>query len=142
MAKWEKGVSGNPTGKPKGAKDKRTALRQMLVPHQEKLVETLIHFAETGDMTAMRICMDRLMPPLREDLIHVTIPKITSAEDCTNAQAAVLNAVAAGGMLPSEGTVLSNLIDAQRRSYETTHLAAQVANIQVVLEKIQSKGNS
>jgi hypothetical protein len=142
MAKFQPGVSGNPTGKPKGAKDKRTALRQLLVPHQEKLVETLIAFAEAGDMSAMRIVMDRLMPPLREEPIHVTIPKITNADDCTKAQAAVLNAVAAGEMLPGEGQVLSGLINAQRLAYETTHLAKQLADIQEDLDKIKSKGNS
>jgi hypothetical protein len=79
---FKPGVSGNPSGKPKGAKDKRTALRQLLVPHQENLVNTLIDFAQAGDMTAMRIVMDRMMPPLREDPIRVTIPKITGADDC------------------------------------------------------------
>lgn len=142
MARFQPGVSGNPSGKPKGAKDKRTALRQLLVPHQEKLVRTLIDFAEGGDMSAMRIVMDRMMPPLREDPMHVKIPTITSADDCTKAQAAVLNAVADGSMLPSEGQILSGLINAQRLAYETSHLAAQVANIQVVLDKITSKGNS
>lgn len=139
---FKPGVSGNPSGKPKGAKDKRTALRQLLVPHQEKLVKTLIDFAEAGDMTAMRIVMDRMMPPLREDPIRVTIPKIESADDCTLAQANVLNAVAAGQMLPSEGQVLSGLINAQRLAYETSHLSAQVANIQSVLDKLTSKGTS
>ena len=139
---FKPGVSGNPSGKPKGAKDKRTALRQLLVPHQGKLLETLIDFAKAGDMTAMKICMDRLMPPLREDPIRVTIPKIESADDCTKAQANVLNAVAAGQMLPSEGTVLSGLINAQRLAYETSHLAKQLADIQDDLDKIKSKGNS
>lgn len=139
---FKPGVSGNPSGKPKGAKDKRTALRQLLVPHQEKLVKTLIDFAEAGDMTAMRIVMDRMMPPLREDPIRVTIPKIESADDCTLAQANVLNAVAAGQMLPSEGQVLSGLINAQRLAYETSHLSAQVANIQSILDKLTSKGTS
>lgn len=139
MAKFQPGVSGNPKGRGAGTKDKRTALRQLLVPHQGKLLETLIDFAKAGDMTAMKICMDRLMPPLREDPIHVTIPKITSADDCTKAQAAVLNAVAAGDMLPGEGQVLSGLINAQRLAYETTHLAKQLADIQSDLDKIKEK---
>jgi hypothetical protein len=96
MAKFQPGVSGNPKGRGAGTKDKRAALRQLLVPHQEKLVKTLIHFAETGDMSVMKTCMDRLMPPLREDPIQVAIPKIESANDCTLAQANVLNAARKG----------------------------------------------
>ncbi len=88
-------------------------------------------------MTAMRIVMDRLMPPLREDPIRVTIPTITGADDCTKAQANVLNAVAAGEMLPSEGTVISNLIDAQRKAFETTDIANQLRELREEITKIK-----
>jgi len=140
MAKFQPGVSGNPKGRGAGTKDKRTALRQLLVPHQEKLVETLIAFAEAGDMSAMKICMDRMMPPLREDPIRVTIPKIENANDCTLAQANVLNAVAAGEMLPGEGQVLSSLINAQRLAYETSTMAEKLDRIQAEFDAIKSKG--
>lgn len=142
MAKFQPGQSGNPSGKPKGAKDKRTELRQLLVPHHKKLVETLLHFAESGDMSAMRIVMDRLMPPLREEPMRVSIPKITGADDCTKAQAAVLNAVAAGEMLPGEGETLSRLIDAQRKAYETSTLAKELEVIRAELDKLKPKEKS
>jgi hypothetical protein len=139
VAQFQKGVSGNPKGKPKGAKDKRTELRALFEPHKEELVKTLIHWANIGDMSAMRIVMDRLMPPVRESPIRVTIPKITGPEDCTKAQAAVLNAVAAGEMLPGEGQVLSGLIDAQRRAYETSTLAKEMQDMRAELDKLKPK---
>lgn len=108
-------------------------------PHQAKLVETLLFFAKQGEMTAMRIVMERLMPPVREVPIKVTIPKIEGADDCTKAQAAVLNAVAAGEMLPGEGQVLSGLIDAQRRAYETSTLAKEMQDIRAELDKLKPK---
>jgi hypothetical protein len=141
MARFQPGQSGNPSGKTKGAKDKRTALREMLQPHAKALMDVAVGMAKQGDTAALKLCLDRLMPPIREERIHVTVPKITGPDDCTVAQAAVLNAVANGEMLPSEGSVLSGLIDAQRRAYETTHLAKQLADIQTDLEKIKSKGN-
>jgi len=135
MAKFQPGTSGNPSGRPKGSQDKRHALRQLLVPHQEKLVKTLIDFANAGDMSAMRIVMDRLMPPLREDPIRVTLPKIASADDCIKAQSFVLASVAAGELLPSEAQTLSGLIDAQRRAYETNDLAKRLVSVEEILKQ-------
>ena len=139
MAKFQPGVSGNPGGKRKGAKDKRTALREMLQPHAQNLMDTAVRMALGGDTAALKICMDRLVAPIREEPIHVTVPKITGPDDCVKAQAAVLNAVAAGQMLPGEGQVLSGLIDAQRRAYETTAMAKEMQDIRAELDKLKPK---
>jgi len=139
---FKKGQSGNPRGRPKGTLDKRVALRDMLTPHAEELIKVCVDMALAGDTQALRVCMDRLVSPIREEPMHVTIPKITGADDCTKAQAAVLNAVAAGEMLPGEGQVLSGLINAQRLAYETSTMAKQLQDIQDDLDKIKSKGIS
>lgn len=137
MTKFKAGQSGNPTGRPKGAKDKRTALRELLVPHASSIVNLCAELAKGGDIAAIKICMDRLVSPIREEPMRVTIPKITGPDDCTKAQASVLNAVAAGEMLPSEGQVLSGLIDAQRRAYETSELSTRLKAIE---EQLKPKG--
>ena len=62
---WQPGQSGNRSGKPKGAPDKRTALRELLLPHAPALVEKALELALRGDTTALKLCIDRLMPPLR-----------------------------------------------------------------------------
>ena len=86
--------------------------------------------AKEGDIGALRICLDRIIPPVKEDPVSVKIPRIAGAEDCTKAQAAVLNAVAAGEILPSEGQALSGLIENQRRAYETTELSKRLEAIE------------
>lgn len=139
MAKYQAGKSGNPNGRPKGLKDKRVALRELLQPHAKDLIDVVVMMAKAGDGAALKICMDRLVAPIREEPIHVTVPKITGPDDCIKAQAAVLNAVAAGEMLPGEGTVLSGLIDAQRRAYETSGLAKELQDIRAELAKLKPK---
>jgi hypothetical protein len=136
---FQKGKSGNPAGRRPGSKDVRTGLRELMRPHAPKLVQTCVNMALAGDTHALKICMDRLVSPIREDFISVSIPKIAGPDDCTSAQAAVLNAVAAGEMLPTEGTVLSGLINAQRLAYETSHLAKQLASIEADLAKIKER---
>lgn len=142
MTKFKTGTSGNPSGRPKGLKDKRVVMRSMLQPHAQDLIETVVQMALGGDTTALRICMDRLVAPIREEPIHVTVPKITGPDDCVKAQAAVLNAVAAGQVLPGEGQVLSGLIEAQRRAYETTSLAKQMEAIRDELDQLKPKERS
>lgn len=74
---------------------------------------------------------------LNEKPLRFVLPKITNADDCTMAACAVLNAVANGEMLPSEGQVLSGLIDAQRRAYETSELSVRMKAIEA---QLQTKG--
>lgn len=137
MAKYQAGKSGNPSGRPKGVKDKRVALRELLQPHAKELIGVVVMMAKAGDGAALKICMDRLVAPIREEPIHVTVPKITGPDDCVKAAAAVLNAVAAGEMLPGEGQVLSGLIDAQRRAYETSDYAKRLLALE---EQLKLKG--
>ena len=62
--KFKPGQSGNPAGKPKGVKDRRTELRALLVPHAQELIDKVVALAKAGDTTALRILIDRLIPPI------------------------------------------------------------------------------
>jgi len=62
---FEKGQSGNPNGRPKGVRDKRTAARELLEPHIPDLVQKAVDMALQGDTVALRICIDRCIPALK-----------------------------------------------------------------------------
>ena len=128
--KFKPGQSGNPAGRPKGIKDRRVALRELLIPYAGDLIGKAVELALMGDTQALRICLERIIPHAKEDPIGMVLPKIAGPEDCTTAQAAVLNAVAEGQLLPGEGQALSGLIEHQRRAYEPTDLAKRLAAIE------------
>lgn len=132
----------NPTGKPKGAKDKRTELRELLKPHAAKLVKKVVDLALAGDVSALRICIDRIIPPVRENRLSIALPAVKDVAGCTSAQAKVLRAVTAGDLLPGEAETLSSLIENQRRGLESRDLAARVLAIEVSLKKPRSGGNA
>jgi len=67
---FEKGQSGNPSGRPKGSKDNRTELRELLMPHAPELIEKLVAQALEGDMAAMKLCIDRLISPYKASKDH------------------------------------------------------------------------
>lgn len=56
---------------------------------------------------------------LQEKPVRFALPKIESANDCAKAHSEVLEAVAAGRLGSSEAKLLADLIDGQRRTYET-----------------------
>ena len=71
-----------------------------------------------GDKNASLASLEKYLG-LHEKPVRFALPKIANAEDCAKAQLAVLEAVAAGRLGSSEAKLLSDLIDGQRRAYET-----------------------
>jgi len=113
-------------------------MRRLLEPHAAALIKRCVLLAKSGDPTAMRLCIDRLVAPVREQSMQVRLPKIQSAEDCVQAQSTVIAAVAGGEMLPSEAQLLSSLIEAQRRAYETDDLVKRLAALEEKLQPSRS----
>ncbi len=130
---FPKGRSGNPKGRPKGAKNKATLAAQALLDGEaEGLTRKAVELALAGDITALRLCLDRIAPPKREAAVSVELPPIKSAADLPAAVVALLAAVAGGQITPSEGERLARLVGEAGRALELadieTRLAALEAN--------------
>ena len=131
MAKFKKGVSGNPSGKPKGAKDKRTALRAMLEPHAESLVKTVVDKALDGDTTALRLCIDRLMPALRAKDEPVVIDGLSGTATLVEQGQSVINALSNGKVSPADASTLMSAISAQAKITEIDELDRRVTELEI-----------
>lgn len=108
---FKKGQSGNPTGRPRGALSKRTQLAKLLEPHAEKLIEKAIQLALEGDMNAMRLCVERLIPKIRQEPIDIELPKNLNKENISRLKGEILLAVLEGQMSASDTEKLNNLMD-------------------------------
>lgn len=73
---------------------------------------------------------------LNEKPIRFALPKISGAEDCTKAQGAVLDAVASGRLGPSEAKLMTDLIDGQRRAYETHDIMKRMEAMEESVAKL------
>ena len=66
------GQSGNPAGRPKGARNKATlALETLLDGQAEALTQKAIELALGGDMMALRMCLDRILPARRDRPVSI-----------------------------------------------------------------------
>ena len=67
---------------------------------------------------------------LVEKPIRFKLPPVTDADSCAQAQAAIIEAVLRGDLLPTEAETLSRLVEAHRRSLETQELERRVAALE------------
>lgn len=117
---------GNP-GRPKGARHKSTlAVLALMEGEAETITRTCIEAAKAGDMTAIRLVLERLLPPAKERPLKLTLPEVQTADGVAEAQATILKAVAAGEILPGEASTLTGIVESRRRALETHELEQRI----------------
>ena len=128
---FQKGQSGNPGGRPPGARNKATIIAETLLQGEvEAMTRLAIERAMAGDMAVLRMCLDRVAPPCKHRTIEFELPPLESAEDAAAALAAITGAVAAGELTPSEAGELFKLVDGFARMLEATILEQRVATLE------------
>jgi hypothetical protein len=121
--RFQKGQSGNPAGKPKGARHKTTLLAERLMQDDvEKIVSAVLTAARNGDMTAAKIILDRIAPVRRA--VPFDLPRIESKADVVSANAAILAAVADGDLTPGDAAGILKLVRGFARTLEISEVAA------------------
>jgi hypothetical protein len=132
------GHSGNPDGRPKGARNKATLLAEQLLDGEtEALLRKLIEKALAGDIAALRLCLERALAR-RGRLVTFELPTIETAKDACAAASAVLAACANGELSPAEAAEFMGLINAHVRIVETAELEARLAALEAAAEKTPS----
>ena len=129
--RFKPGQSGNPKGKAPGTRNKITMAAQALLDGEgEALTRKAVELAKGGDMAALRLCLERILPPLRERPVAVNLPDISTLEGIDQASSAILQAVAVGELLPGEGTVLSRIVETRRKALETYELEQRITALE------------
>ena len=141
---FEKGRSGNPGGRRRGSRNKATlAAAALLAGESETLTRKAVEMALAGDPTAMRLCMERVLPPCRERTVKFSLPSIDgaltgetcgpSAHDVSRAMNAVTAALARGEITPGEAERIAGVVDTFVRAIETTRKAGSDLNLLQIL---------
>lgn len=110
-------------GRPKGARNRKTvAIEALLEGQAEALTQVAIEKALEGDSVALRLCMDRIAPPPKDNPVRFSLKPMHGAMDASKAAESVLNAVSEGELTPFEATRVMGLIDSYRRALELTDI--------------------
>lgn len=78
----------------------------------------------------MRLCLDRLLPARKDRPITFDMPLIETTDDLPRATGAIVAAVAAGELTPSEAAELSKSLDVHVRAIEATELHRRLAALE------------
>jgi hypothetical protein len=124
---FKPGQSGNPAGKPKGARHRTTvAVEALLDGEAERLTRKAIEMALDGDLGAMRLCLERISAPRRDRPLRFELPRIASAADAVPAFSEIFSAVARGDLTPGEAETLSRLLETFRAAVAAADLETRV----------------
>jgi hypothetical protein len=133
---FKPGKSGNPKGRPQGSRNKATlALEALLEGEGEAITRKAVDMALQGEMAAIKLCLDRLVPVRKDAPVSFDMPSMTNASDSAAAMSGVLQALASGDITPGEASSVAGVIETFRKTLETAELEGRI----LLLEKARSK---
>jgi Family of unknown function (DUF5681) len=104
--RFRKGWSGNPTGR---SRNKSIEAAELLLEGEaEALTRKAVELALEGDAAALRLCLDRIIPPRHGRPVRLhDVPTVRGAADLGDTMAAITTAAAGGAITPGEAAELA-----------------------------------
>lgn len=129
--KFQKGRSGNPKGKMRGTKNKVTLVAEMMLQGElENICRRLIQEAISGNMQAIKMILDRILPPKRDLPVAIDLPKLENSSDALEAMASITMAISNGKISVSEGESLSRIVDIYVKAIEVHDCEMRINRIE------------
>jgi len=128
---FSKGQSGNPTGKPPGARHRATMAAEALLDGEvQALTRKAIERALEGDGVALRLCLERILPARKDRPVKFDLPPVETASDISKALGAIAKSMAAGELTPDEAGTVATVMEAHRKAIETAELEERVRRLE------------
>ena len=124
-------------GRRPGSKNRTTVVAEALLKGEEvELVQKAIELAKAGDTQMLKFLLDRILP--KERSVHVDLPVMDRSFDAVDALGAVIDAVGAGQIAPSEAAALASLVAAYARTINVAELEERLENMEKDLRALKS----
>ena len=137
---FKKGRSGNPAGKAQGTRNSATLAAETLLEGEcEGLTRILIEMAKGGNIAAMRLVMERVLPPRRERTLHFPLPPLKTAADAMTAMSMIAEGVGQGELSASEAHIMVSLVQEFLKGLEQFGNDLRMAKIEGYITKIEAK---
>jgi hypothetical protein len=123
-------------GRRPGSRNRTTLVAEALLKGEEvELVRKAIELAKAGDAQILKFLLDRILP--KERLVRVDLPTISGDFDPVEACGAIVEAVAAGRIAPSEAAALVSLVAAYARVIDVAEFGERLENIEKELRALK-----
>lgn len=133
---FKKGQIANPKGRPVGVMDKRLKLRALLEPYSESLVAKAVGMALEGDVQALKLCIDRLIPVVKSEFINIKLPDdLSSPESILPAGVEMLRAMEKNDISPQQCVSMLSALKEHRENIVVDNFDKRLT----VLEKSEVK---
>jgi hypothetical protein len=115
--RFSPGCSGNPAGKKVGTRHKATqAALALLSGEVDGLTRKAVELTLAGDVTVLRLCLERLVPPCREAPISLDLPRLETRADASRVLSFLLAEAGRGEVTPGEAENMPSPCAASSRS--------------------------
>jgi hypothetical protein len=94
-----------------------------------------ISMAGQGNVAALRLCMERILPARREALFQLNLPKIRTTQDVNKAAEKVTQAMARGRMTASDGEKVMSILEMRFRIIDSAELESRLARLETQASK-------
>lgn len=127
---WQPGQSGNPNGRPPGTGTLQK-LRETIGEDMPAIIAQLVIQAKGGDVTAARVLLERVLPPVKavEQPQPIDLPEGT---DLSAKGHAVLQAAADGVLSASQAASYMNALGSLARVVEVDELLRRIEALEAV----------
>ena len=122
---FKPGQSGNPAGRKKGIVDKRVKYREMLATHAPEIVEKCVDLARSGDVNAIKLCFQKLIPNANGNyLTNAQIKKLAKGDinEVLNSNKDIINAVFDKQVTVEQGQSMTSVLTAHAALIEKSDI--------------------
>ena len=118
-------------GRPRGSRNPATVAAEKLFEQSaEPLAKKCIQLATKGDAMALRLAMERVLPPCKNTLVHFEMPAVETVSDLPVAANALLQAVARGEISPADSQQMMAGLEFIERSFATMDFAQRLQAVE------------
>jgi hypothetical protein len=141
---FQPGQSGNPAGRRRGSRNSATLAAATLLDGEVLgLTRRAVEAALAGDMLAMKLCLERVLPRCRERPVIFSLPSLAavgngdidepSPQNVSRAMNAVTTALACGEITPGEAATIASVYETFVRTAGTAKEKVGLGNLLQIL---------
>jgi hypothetical protein len=116
---------------PRGSRHHTTLLLEGLLGKRgPELVEKAIELGLRGDTTALKVCLDKLIPSMKSRPYRFELPALHTIADAQAALAAIAAGTASGEILSDEAATLASIVSSFVKTVEVAEIESRLAALE------------